>query len=80
MAMHKPADIEGKLYLYLKPVQIRARERFLEICEAHGNGRWAFETLEWEVYVEHIDEYESLSEDEKFDLNTFMISFRSLYK
>lgn len=80
MSMHRPADIEGKLHLYLKPVQIKARERFLKICEEHGNGLWAFERLEWEIYIDNIDLYESLSEEEKFDLNTFMSAFRSLYK
>ena len=68
------------LSLYMEPVQIAAREGFLKIVEKHGNGKWAFEELEYKVYVEHIDDYEVLSEKEKYDLNTFMISFRSLYK
>jgi hypothetical protein len=71
---------KGILELYMSPVQIAAREGFLHIVEEHGNGKWAFEELEYKVYVEHIDEYEALNEEEKYDLNTFMISFRSLYK
>ena len=77
---YRPADIDNNLELYIHPVQIKARKRFLEICKEHGNGKWAFEKLEWEVYVEGIDEYEALSEDEQWQLNTFMIAYRSLYK
>ena len=80
LRMHKPADIENNLELYLEPVQIKVRNRFLEIAKEHGNGKWAFERLEWEVYVEYIDDYEELSEEEKFNLNMYMIAFRSLYK
>ena len=69
-----------RLSSYMTPVQIAAREGFLKMAEKHGNGKWAFEELEWKVYVEHIDEYEALSEEDKFSLNTFMIAFRSLYK
>lgn len=58
----------------------RIKERFLKIAEKHGNGLLAFEQLEYEVYVDHIDEYEALEEDEKIKLNVFMRAFRSLYK
>lgn len=58
----------------------RIKERFLKISEKHGNGLWAFEQLEYEVYVDHIDEYEALEEEEKIKLNVFMRAFRSLYK
>ena len=78
--MNVPANIEENLELYMHPIQIKARNRFLEICKEHGNGKWAFERVEWEVYVDNIDAYEALSEDEKWILNTFMIAFRSLYK
>ena len=59
----------------------RIKERFLKISENHnGNGLKAFEQLEYEIYVEHIDEYEALEEEEKIRLNVFMKAFRSLYK
>ena len=75
-----PVNIDTNKELYMKPVQIAARDGFLRLVQKHGNGKWAFEELEWLLYVQNIDAYESLSEEEKFDLNTFMISFRSLYK
>ena len=77
-----PIDLneEEKLNLYMTPAQIAVRKGFLNIVKKHGNGKWAFEELEYKLYVEHIDEYEALSEEDKFDLNIFMISFRSLYK
>ena len=78
--MNLPVNIDMNKELYMKPVQIKAREAFLKLAQKHGNGRWAFEELEWLLYVQNIDAYESLSEEDKFDLNTFMISFRSLYK
>ena len=78
--MAKPIDIEKVKNLYMHPVQIAARDEFLKIVTQHGNGKWAFEELEWKLYVDNIDKYEELSEDDKFALNTYMISFRSLYK
>ena len=98
-----PVNMEEKKNLYMKPVQIMARDmfldlneeleclfmhpleakmrrKFLEIVKKHGNGLWAFEELEWKIYVDGIDAYEALSEEEQWDLNTYMISFRSLYK
>ena len=75
-----PVNIDMNKELYMKPVQIAARDAFLKLVRKHGNGKWAFEELEWLLYVQNIDAYESLSEEEKFDLNTYMISFRSLYK
>ena len=64
----------------MHPFHEKLKERFLEIVQTHNNSLWAFETLEWEVYVKAIDEYEVLSEDEKFILNSYMFAFRSLYK
>ena len=78
--MNLPVNIDMNKELYMKPVQIKAREAFLKLAKKHGNGKWAFEELEWLLYVQNIDAYESLNEVEKFDLNTFMIAFRSLYK
>ena len=75
-----PVNIDEKKNLYMHPLQIMAREMFLDIVKKHGNGKWAFEELEWLVYVEEIDEYEKLSEEEKWILNSFMRAFRSLYK
>ena len=59
----------------------RIKDRFLKISEKYdGNGLKAFEQLEYEIYVDHIDEYEALEENEKIKLNVFMKAFRSLYK
>lgn len=64
----------------MHPFHEKLKKRFLEIVATHNVAVWAFETLEWEVYIKSIDEYEALSEEEKFTLNTYMIAFRSLYK
>ena len=44
------------LEYYLHPLELKLRDRYLQIVEKHGNGLWAFEELEWVVYVEHIDD------------------------
>jgi hypothetical protein len=64
----------------MTPIEAKLRCKFLKIVEKHGNGLWAFEELEWLVYIEHIDEYEAMNEEDKFHLNVFMKAFRSLYK
>ena len=61
-------------------LQKMIREKYMEIVEKHGNGKWAFDELEWWLYVQNIDMYESFSEEEQWEINTYMQSFRSLYK
>ena len=79
--MYKPLYLNNELEcLYMHPVEAKIRNKFLDIVRKHGNGKWAFEELEWLVYIEHIDEYEAMNEDEKFLMNVFMKAFRSLYK
>jgi len=79
--MYKPLDLDNELESALMhPLEAEMRNRFLNIVKKHGNGIWAFEELEWEVYVRDIDRYESMSEEDKIILNKFMFAFRSLYK
>ena len=68
------------LDLYLHPIELKLRDRYLQIVQKHGNGLWALEELVWEVYDKHIDEYEALNEEDKFVLNMYMKVLRSLYK
>ena len=79
--MYKPLDLKDELECtMMHPLEAEMRMKFLNLVKKHGNGLWAFEELEWLVYVVEIDRYESLSEEEKYVLNLFMRSFRSLYK
>lgn len=79
--MYKPLDLKDELECALMhPIEAKLRMKFLDIVKKHGNGQWAFEELEWLVYVENIDEYEAMDEDDKIRLNVFMKAFRSLYK
>lgn len=78
--MYKPLDFENCKELYLHPIEISIRDEYLDIVKKHGNGRWAFDELEWKVYIDRIDEYESMNEEEKIILNLYMMAFRSLYK
>lgn len=75
-----PANNGLKLSEYLHPIELKVRERYLQLVNKHGVGKWGFDELEWEIYVKNIDAYEALSEEEKFILNNYMIAFRSLYK
>lgn len=78
--MMMPFIMEEHKHEYIHPIHLRVREKFLDICKKHGNGVWAFEELEWLIYIKHIHEYEQLNDEDKFTLNLFMYSFRSLYK
>ena len=75
-----PTDNEIKLGEFLHPIEEKIRTRYLQLVDKHGVGKWAFDELEWEIYVKNIDAYEALSEDEKLILNAYMFAFRSLYK
>lgn len=75
-----PTYNENKLSSFLHPIEQKIRERYLQLVNKHGVGKWGFDELEWEIYVKNIDAYEALSEEEKFILNTYMFAFRSLYK
>lgn len=80
MSMYVPVNVDKNIKLYLHPIEIKLRNRYLEIVEKHGNGLWALEELVWEVYDKHIDEYEALSSDDKYVLNMYMKVLRCLYK
>lgn len=80
MSKYVPVNVDKKITLYLHPIEIKLRDRYLEIVEKHGNGLWALEELVWEVYDKHIDEYEALNEDDKYVLNMYMKVLRCLYK
>ena len=75
-----PTDNEIKLGEFLHPIEQRVRERYLQLVDKHGVGKWAFDELEWEIYIKNIDAYEALSDDDKLILNAYMFAFRSLYK
>lgn len=77
---HVPVRADEKLELYLHPIEIKIRSRYLEIVKKHGNGLWALEELTWEIYEKHADEYNALSEDEKYILNMYMKVLSCLYK
>ena len=78
--MARPVEMDLRKHLYLHPIELYVRDLYLEIIQKHGNGKWAFEELEWKIYVEDIDKYEALSEYDKIILNLYMKAFRSLYK
>ena len=68
------------LEYYLHPIEIKLRDRYLQIVSQHGNGLWAFNTLEWEVYESNANKYEVLNEEEKYILNMYMKALKCLYK
>ena len=79
--MYKPLELKDELEcIYMHPIEAKMRTKFLNIVKKHGNGLWAFEELEWLVYVDGIDEYEALSSDDKYVLNMYMKVLRCLYK
>ena len=78
--LYEPADIEGNLDLYLDPIEIKIRNKYLELVQKHGNGLWALEELEHEIFVKHKDEYESLNKQDKYILNMYIRVLKCLYK
>lgn len=79
-SVHAPVRADEKLELYLHPIEIKIRSRYLEIVQKHGNGLWALEELTWEIYEKHVDEYNALNEEEKYILNMYMKVLTCLYK
>ena len=77
--MCKPLDLKDEC-AFMHPIEAKLRMKFLDIVKKHGNGQGAFEELEWLIYVENIDKYEAMDEEDKIRLNLFMRAFRSLYK
>lgn len=61
-------------------LQKMLKETFLQMVAKHGNGRWAYEELEWWLYERDKDWYNSFNEDQKHELESYMISFRNFYK
>ena len=75
-----PSENDNRLHVFLHPIEEKIRTRYLQLVDKHGVGLWAFDELEWEIYIKSIDEYEALSQEEKYILNAYMFAFRSLYK
>ena len=68
------------LEYYYHPYELKIRTRYEEIVRKHGNGLWAIDELEWEVYNKYRDQYEALDEDGKYIVNMFMKTLSCLYK
>ena len=53
---------------------------FLEIVSKHHIGKWAFEELEHEVFVNHSDYFQNLSQEEQWYTRGYLSALAKIYK
>ena len=53
--------------------------KFMEIVQKHGNGKWALDELHWLVYEKHKEEYNRLSEEDKYIVSMYMANLMRLH-
>lgn len=55
-------------------------DAFLKIYSHHSNPIWAYETLEHMIFVEHIEEFNKLSEGTQWEIRNLMDALKKIYK
>ena len=55
-------------------------EAFLRIYNYHHNAVWAYETLEYLIFIEHAKEFYQLTEEEQWEIRNLMGALKKIYK
>lgn len=53
--------------------------KFMELVQKHGNGKWALDELQWLVYEKHREEYNKLSEEDKYIVCMYIANLMKLH-
>lgn len=53
---------------------------FLKIYNCHHNAVWAYETLEYLIFIEHAKEFYQLTEEEQWEIRNLMGAIKKIYK
>ena len=54
-------------------------EAFLRIYNYHHNAVWAYETLDYMIFVEHAKEFYQLTEEEQWEIRNLMGAIKKIY-
>ena len=54
-------------------------EAFLRIYNYHHNAVWAYETLEYLIFIEHAKEFYQLTEEEQWEIRNLMGAIKKIY-
>ena len=57
----------------------KLQNKFLAIISKHSNAKWAREELEWLVYSEYKNDYDKLSEDDKFMVDNYFAALIKIH-
>ncbi len=57
----------------------KLQNKFLDIISKHSNAKWAREELEWLVYSEYKNDYDKLSEDDKFMVDNYFAALIKIH-
>lgn len=64
----------------IKSIYIKKLEgMYLRLISKHNNSTWAIEEMEWEVFVNHADEFNKLNEIDQWIIRNYMGSLKKLY-
>ena len=55
-------------------------EAFFKIYNYHHNAVWAYETLEYMIFIEHAKEFYQLTEEEQWEIRNLMGALKKIYK
>ena len=55
-------------------------EAFLRIYNYHHNAVWAYETLDYMIFVEHAKEFYQLTDEEQWEIRNLMGALKKIYK
>ena len=54
-------------------------EAFLKIYNYHHNAVWAYETLDYMIFVEHAKEFYQLTDEEQWEIRNLMGAIKKIY-
>ena len=52
----------------------------LKIYNYHHNAVWAYETLDYMIFIEHSKEFYQLTEEEQWEIRNLMGALKKIYK
>ena len=53
--------------------------KFMEIVQKHGNGKWALDELQWLIYEKHKEEFNKLSDEDKYIVYMYIANLKRLH-
>lgn len=61
-------------------IELSILNKFVKILKKHSNPIWAYDELEYLIFVKHVDLFNALNEDDQWEVRTVMIALKKIYK